>query len=211
MDDIGPKTWRGEKIAPADDAKRDNFTPPYKEVYHAVRRAYGAEVGEVWGRQPTADCFGYGTEKDVPRLQAKFRMPVRFAGLKRERVRSADYSPYDWIIQGAWTMQMMRRILPRNLMACLDAKHIYAIPPDERRKHEPAYWGEARLYNVQLSRKRAACHRLADLIAKAETYGRPDRAYTLDRVLGWAGLSAKVDDEWAAIVGKDVRTLRRWR
>jgi hypothetical protein len=200
---------------------------PYRHVYHAVRRAYGGEIAEAWGRVASAGCFGRGRDDDNVRRDMEksiqsdtvhgFRAyiggerSIRGFSLKRERKRASDWSPYDAIIQDAWTMKLIRRVLPEWLMVTLDAKFIIAIEPDPRRRQEPAYWGEARQYNLQLSRKRAACHRLAALLSKAATYGPPNRAYTLDRVMHWSGLGRCIDDEWAATLGKDVRTLRRWR
>ena len=199
----------------------DPLVPTYADVPAALRSAYLADCAEVWGMTPEPEDFGARGDKDDPEALASW------ADVEVEDVLdyldgspsdswADDLNQYEWLAQAVWTRNAVRGLLCPRLLTTIDARYLVAIDPDEvpsadRRKREPHYWGEVRLYNAQLTQKRTACHRLAGMVAKAGTYGRPDRAYTLDRVHAWAGLESTVDSEWSVALGKDVRTLLRWR
>ena len=193
--------------------------PTYADVSAALRSAYLSDVFGVWGHTPEPADFG-ARQKDTDE-------PVTFDKVTTEHVfEYLDGSPsdqwaddlrqYEWHAQAVWTMKLARRVLPRRLMAVVDARYLVALDPDldpnaERRRREPQYWEDKRLWLEQISRKRAACHLIAELVVKAKTCGNPNRSYTLDVVLAFAGLRELVDKEQAAQLGKNVRTLRRWR
>jgi len=199
----------------------DDLVPTYPSVQAALRSAYAAEVAEVWGYTPDPEAFGARPKDDDPEALASWadvtvETVLEYLDGSPSDSWADDLTQFEWLGQSVWTMNAVRRLLCPRLMATVDARYIVALNPDDDnapqwREREPQYWADRKLYNQQHSRKRIACHRLADLVAKAGTYGRPERSYALDVVLSWAGLRKLVDAEVAERLGKNVSTLRRWR
>ena len=171
----------------------------YRSVRGAIRAAYQSEVAEVWGRQATIGCFGFGDDDDgVRRTPKSEREKVLEPGVNVARFKRSTHNPfatswYEHIAEASWCMALIRDTLDDDLMTAVDAKYTRLGDP---------------LLEV---RKYAAVIRLSGMVLRAGVYGPPDYDYTIATVAEWSGFGALNSEIWAAHLGRTKRTMRNWR
>jgi hypothetical protein len=172
------------------------MSAPYRTVRDAILAAYASESAVVWGRMPSAGCFGFGSDDDGLRFYPgpeTVLAPVGvMAQLKRQRYRPRGLSQFEQIAEGHWAMNAIRDTLHPDRMDVLDAK--YTLPDT----------------NELAVRKDTAAHRVAAMLEDADTYASPEPMFLVATVFDWAGLGRRNDEAAQEMFGVCPRTLKRW-